>query len=252
MIKVIGRLPWASLLIGAAFCLGLVEDGRCVDGRLLVPKSLSIDSTATPNLVRRRCLTPEGNDKRLVPTTTDRWKMPSQALAADFDTTIHCLVLRYDFQYETTDDPNTTGRGVMDLSRPLDTLTDSAYIVREGYLIDPPPHDSLYFDAHMRALNRYWETVSGGKIHIAWDIYPPYRDSVYQLPHPMSYYGRCDFSQVVGGLENLFVDCIKTADTLDPETISAFPRPASTCSAVSSSLVTRCGLTATRISSVPL
>lgn len=75
----------------------------------------------------------------------------------------------------------------------------------------------MYYDAHMRALNRYWETVSGGKIHLTWDIYPPYRDSIYQLPYPMSHYGRCVFSQVVAGLENFFVDCIKTADTTDPE-----------------------------------
>jgi M6 family metalloprotease-like protein len=166
------------------------------------------------NTVWRRCLTPRGNDLKLGGLGRDHpWSLPTGRLADDFDTTIHCLVLRYDFQYEATDDPNTTGRGRMDLSRPLDTLSDSAYTVREGYLIDPPPHDSAYFDAHLKALNRYWEQVSEGRVHLEWDIYPPYRDSVYELPYPMSHYGRCDNDSVIYGLERYFIDCLQLADT---------------------------------------
>ncbi len=172
------------------------------------------DTVSSPNIVHRRCLTPEGNDRRLGHGQDGRLTLPETALAADFDTTIHCLVLRYNFQYETTDDPNTTGRGVMDLSRPI---SDSAYIEQEGHLTDPPPHDSLYFSAHMRALNRYWETVSGGKIHLTWEIYPKAQDSVYQLPNPMNHYGRCDLSELVLGLEYYFVDCFETADAVSPE-----------------------------------
>jgi M6 family metalloprotease-like protein len=217
MSKVIGRPQMLQVLVVVAFSLVVATTGWCDEGRLLQPKRLVFDSTTTPNLVHRKCLTPEGNDERLVPTGSERWRLPSQALAADFDTTIHCLVLRYNFQYETTDNANTTGRGLMDLSRPLDTLTDSEYVARLGHEVDPPPHDSLYFNAHLRALNRYWETVSGGRIHLAWDIYPACDTCVYQLPHPMGYYGKCDFIDVIGGLENYFVDCIKMADTLNPE-----------------------------------
>ena len=171
---------------------------------------------AAPNYVRHRCLTPDGNPNRLGDAIAKRREQLG-AQGAEFDTTIHCLVLRYNFQYEDTDDPNTTGRGVMDLSRPLDTLTDEEYIAREGHLTDPPPHDSLYFDAHLQALNKYWETVSGGQVHLTWDIYPPAREEVYELPHPMSYYGKCDFSEVVEGLENYFIDCISLADSVNPE-----------------------------------
>jgi len=202
-----GLAIWVSL---AASILG-------EDGKLLFPERAAEVTPVSPNLVSRRCLTPEGNPRRLIESRGERWSLPDQALAADFDTTIHCLVLRYNFQYEATDDPNTTGQGHMDLSRPLDTLTDSAYIQIFGHLTDPPPHDSLYFDAHMRALNRYWETVSGGQIHLSWDVYPPVSDSVYELPYPMNHYGRCDFSEVVEGLENFFVDCIRLADTVNPE-----------------------------------
>jgi len=213
---VIGR---RQQLLAACLLAGLIAwlPAAAQDGKLWHGDRLVDESPGSPNFVHRRCLTPEGNERRLIETVSGRWSLPRQALAADFDTTLHCLVLRYNFQYEDTDDPNTTGRGVMDLSRPLDTLTDAQYIERVGHLIDPPPHDSVYFDALLRALNRYWETVSGGQIHLSWDIYPPYRDSTYQLPHPMNHYGRCDFSQVVEGLEDYFVDCIRLADTTNPE-----------------------------------
>jgi len=199
----------------AGLIVGLPADADA--DKLWQGKRAAADTLTSPNVVHRRCLTPEGNDRRLGRASDGRWTLPEAALAADFDTTIHCLVLRFNFQYETTDDPNTTGRGVMDLSRPLDTLTDEEYIARVGHLTDPPPHDSLYFDAHLQALNRYWETVSGGQIHLTWDIFPPARDSVYELPHPMNYYGRCDFSDVVTGLEYYFVDCLRLADTTSPE-----------------------------------
>ena len=155
MSTVIGR-QYRSLWCGClTIWLGLAASTLGNDGKLLLPRRVDNEPPVSPNVVGRRCLTPEGNDRRLIESRGERWSLPDQALAADFDTTIHCLILRYNFQYEATDDPNTTGRGHMDLSRPLDTLTDEEYIQRVGHLTDPPPHDSLYFDAHMRALNRY-------------------------------------------------------------------------------------------------
>ncbi len=168
------------------------------------------------NYVHYKCIS-DVNDAFHLPVKRDKpWSLPSEALAADFDTTIHVLVLRYNFQYETTDDPNTTGRGVMDLSNPLATPADSAaYYDSVGHWIDPPPHDSAYFDAQMQALNIYWQYVSEGKVQLTWDIYPPGPDSVYTLPREMSHYGRCD--SVVVGLEYYFQDCIHVADSVSPE-----------------------------------
>ncbi|PWB69918.1 hypothetical protein C3F09_09940 [candidate division GN15 bacterium] len=140
------------------------------------------------------------------------WSIVAGAEAVIPDT-LHVLVLRYNFQFETTDNPNTTGRGRMDLTR----ITDSAaYYAAVGHWIDPPPHNAAYFDAHMQALNRYWHQVSEQKLNLVWDIYPQATDSVYQLPHDMAYYGKCSFDSVVYGLENYFTDCVKLADTVDP------------------------------------
>ncbi len=150
------------------------------------------------------------------------WSLPQRALADSLQYTINCLVLRFNFQKEIPDDPNTTGSGWMDMSNPLASHADSiAYYEAVGHWVDPPPHNSAYFDAHMRALSRYWETVSEGKIKLTWDIFPSGPNSVYQLPYPMSHYGKCSQSlqAIVEGLEQYFVDGIQLADTVSPEIV---------------------------------
>ncbi len=178
-----------------------------------------VDNGQEENIVRHRCLTPDRAG--IIDLGLQRahpWSLPTQALAPDFDTTIHVLVLRFNFQYEEPDDPNTTGRGYINLSNPLAAPEDSAaYYDSVGHWIDPPPHDSVYFDALMRALNRYWEVASEQKITLTWDIYPPAKDSMYQLPQLMNYYGKCEPESVVVGLERYFIDCIQLVDTVSPE-----------------------------------
>ncbi len=173
------------------------------------------------NKVRQQCLTPDAEyiiDLGL--KRKNKWSLPEHALAADFLDTLNILVLRFNFQYETIDDPNTTGRGRMILDDPFVNAADSAaYYDMVGHLADPPPRDSLYFDAHLRALQKYYETVSEGKITLSWDIFPPANDSLYTLPQPMNYYGKCSFDSVITGLENYFIDCIQLADTVSPEIV---------------------------------
>jgi M6 family metalloprotease-like protein len=192
--------------------------------KLLIGQKQKVEEIRGDNRIIQRGLTPDRYRPDETPLVRKHpWSLPTQALADNYQRTYHVLVLRFNFQAEDPDDPNTTGRGLMDLSTPLthtwdDTLTE--YYKQVGHLVDPPPHDSVYFDAHMRALSRYWETVSEGKITLSWNIFPPTRDSVYQLPHPMSYYGKCEFDSVVVGLERYFIDCIQLANTV-PEIVFA-------------------------------
>jgi len=210
-------------IISVALLVSTVVVSTATGHGLLHGKKERVPESSGENRVHYRCLTSDIPDNTFIPLDRSRpWSLPRQALAADFDTTIHCLVLRFNFQYEETDDPNTTGRGLMDLSpHPLPndfndaTSQDSIdYLDRVGHFIDPPPHDSVYFDRHLRALSTYWEFVSEDKITLSWDIFPPVRDSVYQLPREMSFYGRCDFGEVVEGLEHYFLDCIQLVDTV--------------------------------------
>ncbi len=75
------------------------------------------------NPVLHRCLTSEITDLRkqlgLELPREHPWSLPKAALADGQQAIVRVLVLRFNFQYETTDDPNTTGRGVMDFTRPL-------------------------------------------------------------------------------------------------------------------------------------
>jgi len=178
-----------------------------------------VKTASDSNPVFHRCLTPHPGDYIDLGLQREHpWSLPKQALDANAIDTIHVLVGRFNFQYETIDDPNTTGRGIMNLARPRDdSVSEAAYYDSVGHWVDPPPHDSAYFDVLMFALSRYYEVVSDGKITLTWDIYPKQPDSVYQLPHEMAYYGKCNFADVVQGLENYFIDAIQVMDTTSPE-----------------------------------
>ncbi|MEW5993246.1 MAG: hypothetical protein AB1744_02485 [Candidatus Zixiibacteriota bacterium] len=216
---VLERYSSVRKLIGLAVLAILTAPPVLSRDRVLVGTKQPIKPVPGDNRIIQRGLTPE----RYAPESDQLqrnkpWSLPRQALAPNASVTIPCLVLRFNFQGEFPDDSNTTGNGLMNLSRPItDSASEEAYLDSVGHLVDPPPHDSVYFDAHLRALSRYWETVSEGKIALSWDIYPPKKDSVYELPHPMSHYGKCSFDSIVFGLEQFFIDCIQLADMESPE-----------------------------------
>ena len=183
-------------------------------GNLYSGERVTSATSDKENKVVYPCLTPKTGGLLNKYLQRDKsWSLPKQALADDFLDTIHVLVLRYNFQEEVIDDPNTTGNGRMN----LDPYDEDQLLATVGHLVDPPPHNANYFSSHMQALSNYYEVVSEGKITLTWEIYPPGLDSVYELPHPMSYYGKCDFNEVVGGLEEYFRDGIRVADTTSPE-----------------------------------
>lgn len=187
-------------------------------GKLLPVVGKESIPPAGENKVRFPCLTPSAEDIiDLDLTRKNKWSLPNQALSAAIPDTINILVLRFNFQNESTDNPNTTGRGRMVVTNPFATPGDSAaYYDSVGHFVDPPPHDSAYYDAHMKALQKYYETVSEGRLSLSWDIFPTVKDSAYILPQPMSYYGICNFDSVVIGLERYFIDCINLANTAEP------------------------------------
>ncbi len=87
-----------------------------------VPVALSSE-----NKVHYPCLTPPAEDIiELGLTRKNSWSLPEQALSAAFLDTITILVLRFNFQNEIPDNPNTTGSGHLNVSDPLANPTDSA------------------------------------------------------------------------------------------------------------------------------
>ena len=99
------------------------------------------------------------------------------AKAAATPETLRILLLRVDFLKDTPGHKS-TGDGRFDLRRDE---------VSRAIPIDPPPHDKIYFSAHMEALSRYYRVQSGGSLVLKWDIYPAENDSAYHLPDTRKY-----------------------------------------------------------------
>ena len=123
--------------------------------------------------------------------------------------TLKILGIRVEFQEENPDDPRTTGNGLFDM-RSQDEFYQS-----EGHLIDPSPHDTLYFQKHLLALHNYWWTVSEGKLSLEGEVFPRSENIAYRLPYPMSHYGAPDSSLDVKieMLRQFFHDSFNLADS---------------------------------------
>jgi M6 family metalloprotease-like protein len=125
-------------------------------------------------------------------------------------TTLKILAIRVEFQEEDPDDPRTTGNGLFDMR------TQDQFLEDEGHLIDPSPHDTLYFKTHIQALHNYWSTVSEGRLALEGEVFPRSGSLAYRLPYPMAYYGAPD-STLAGKVEMLirfFHDSFNLADSL--------------------------------------
>ncbi|RME00979.1 MAG: hypothetical protein D6814_02480, partial [Calditrichaeota bacterium] len=116
--------------------------------------------------------------------------------------TLRILAIRVEFQPDTLQETNGTGRFLM---TPPDEPT-----------IDPAPHDRAYFDAQLQALANYFATVSRNKLILTWNIYPQANTGSYTLPRKMNYYapGK-DSANADQRLAELFRDAFTQADQQD-------------------------------------
>jgi len=130
----------------------------------------------------------------------------------DLPDTLKILAIRVQFQKDN--DRSTTGNGWFDLAE-----TDSA-------ILNPPPHNHLYFANQLSALKDYYEKVSQGKLILdikdsegKFTVYPQETDGVWTLSQPMSYYNpNTTDEELDHRLGELFRDAINIADknsTLD-------------------------------------
>ena len=174
--------------------------------------------TAVPDQETRRaqCICEGPSQRNLLERERPAPHLPGRrAAGAAFPKTLKVLAVRVAFPYEEPDDPLTTGRGTFDLR---DT---TAYFAENEHHFDSSPHDRRYFEAHLRALHLYWNTVSNGELSLDWTVFPYAPDSAYQMPHDMSYYGRdrgADSGGIGIGLEQFVVDAA-TAAAEDPSIV---------------------------------
>lgn len=128
-----------------------------------------------------------------------------RSFQAQIPDTLRILAIRVQFQRDN--DRNTTGDGWFDLS-----VSDT--------MINPPPHNQRYFSNQLRSLRDYYQKVSNGKLFLEVEtkdgighVYPLESDSVWTLPHPMSYYGPNENEELLDQrLAELFRDAFILAD----------------------------------------
>ena len=94
--------------------------------------------------------------------------------------TLRILAIRVDFPPDTT--PQTTGTGGFDYR------SADAFEQEEGHIIDRAPHDRLYFERHLAAMNAYYEAASYGQFRPTARVIPDGLRASYLLPRQMSYY----------------------------------------------------------------
>jgi len=90
------------------------------------------------------------------------------------------LAIRVEFKKDVDD--GSTGNGLFDLS---------FLPIGSSIQFDPPPHNSIYFRAHIKALSNYYKKVSNGKVIIdleGSEVFPVSQNGAYQLSDSMSFY----------------------------------------------------------------
>ncbi|MFN8587954.1 MAG: FG-GAP-like repeat-containing protein [Candidatus Eisenbacteria bacterium] len=85
-------------------------------------------------------------------------------------TVVRMAMLRVDF-LEDRGGNQSTGTGRFDLSGPDSTLPP----------IDRAPHNKRFYDMHARALERYYDVMSYGRVKLIVDVWPAEQDSAYHL-----------------------------------------------------------------------
>ena len=78
---------------------------------------------------------------------------------------INIIGIMVQFEYEDTDDPRTTGRGyfLKESGESLDSLINFYGYDQsrcDGFLVDSPPHNALYFEDQIEATKNYFLNIS--------------------------------------------------------------------------------------------
>ena len=79
-------------------------------------------------------------------------------------------------------------------------------------LIDPTPHNSIYFSGHMQGLRNYIELQSCGKLQVEWDILPQEEDASYKLSDIADYGPGAGGGWTTPQLAHFLYDAVVKAD----------------------------------------
>ncbi len=118
---------------------------------------------------------------------------------------VSVLIIRTSFAQDS--DVSTTGNGLF--------LLDAYEGECGEYVLDPPPHDRIYFEAHLQALNSYFSSVSKDQFGIDLEnslVLPVEETASYSLGSTMAYYNPYGDEELQElRLAELFRDALRTA-----------------------------------------
>ncbi len=117
--------------------------------------------------------------------------------------TVRILAIMVEFQTDADDQTNGNGK--------LQSISTAA----TDTLIDPPPHDSLYFNNKIQFVENYFHKVSNGKLTVTGAVYG--NSKRITLSKPMKSYSPPTNSNDNSKLANLARECWQIADSLYPE-----------------------------------
>ena len=124
---------------------------------------------------------------------------------------INIIAIMAQFEYEEVNNPKTTGRGHF-LTESADTYIDF-YDYDEkrcdGFLVDRPPHNALYFEDQIEAAKNYYINISKNNIG-SFDYHVI--DSVYQLNRRMAEYSEMSsYSEPEEAIALLYSEALELA-----------------------------------------
>ena len=92
---------------------------------------------------------------------------------------VSVLAFMVQFQQEISPDPRTTGDGQFLLEEPEEYMMyhNSDISKCDGFKIDHPPHNRLYFEDQLKAVKNYYKSISNDKIDFSYSVI----DSIFSL-----------------------------------------------------------------------
>ncbi|MBU1071668.1 immune inhibitor A, partial [bacterium] len=124
------------------------------------------------------------------------------AAAKQAQVTLKVLLVRIGFETDRSGDlTSVTADGDFQLRAPTD-----------ADIIDPPPHDRAYFEAHLAGLSEYYGIQSDGRLAIDSVVLPASDTGCYKLGDLADYAPGADGYWTVGMLEALVRDIIELTD----------------------------------------
>ena len=198
-------------LVCWCLCLVMFGGAAWADQLLTIGRRETDTSRTYESGYRRGLITGRAKERLLDVRREKSFGLPKAALAAGTVDTITIIGIRVDFSFESPDDPLTTGKGIFDLR---DTAT---FLAEEGHALDPAPHNQHYFEAHLRALSRFWEVVSNGKLKLVYEVWPKESDSAYHVNETISHYGA---QEPAYGLGEFFHDALNAASAAEGDTLA--------------------------------